>query len=81
MKLREEDVQQHRAEDGAETGTGTQGYRLSEGHAEVAHRQSEGQAAHTPEHAEEDGHPDVERLVGGEQLTEGVPCRHGQQSP
>ena len=79
VELREEDVEQHGAENRAETSTGAEGYRLSEGHAEVAHGESERQAAHTPQHAEEDGHPDVERLLGGEQLTKAVPCRYCQQ--
>ena len=38
----EESVDEYRSHDGAQSGTGAQGDRLSEGYTEVAHRQTEG---------------------------------------
>ena len=75
----EEDVEQHRSHDGAQSGTGAKGDALSESDSKVTHGESEGKASDTPKHTEEHGHRDVERIVGREQLAKGVPARHGEQ--
>ena len=79
IELGEEHIEQHGAEDGAQTGTGAEGNALAEGHTEVTHGEAEREAAHAPEDAEEDGHPDIERLIGAEQLAEAMTRGHGEQ--
>ena len=79
VELGEEDVEQHRAHDCPEAGARAERYALPQGHAQVAHGKAKGEPANAPEHAEEDGHPDVERSLGREQFSKAMACRDGQQ--
>ena len=53
-----------------ESGTCAKGYALTQSYSEITHREAEGESANTPQHTEDDGHEDVERVVGREQFSE-----------
>ena len=79
VEFGKEDVEQHRSHDGAQSGAGAEGYRLSQRHTQVAHRKAERQSANAPEHAKEDGHPHIERRSLGKQSEERLTFRNSQQ--
>lgn len=77
--LGEEDVEKDGAHDGAQTGTRAKGNGLAEGYAQVAHGEAEGEASHTPEGSEEDGHANVEAIIGRKQFAQAMTFGHGQK--
>ena len=76
----EERIDEHRSHDGAQSGTGAQGDRLSEGYAEVAHGQTEGKSAYSPKYSEKHSHGHMETVGTGQQLYKTMTGRHGQLS-
>ena len=70
-----------RSEDPSEAGAESEADALAEGYAEIAHPETESQASHTPEGAEEDGEPCRLRVCSheGEKVSQSMSLRNREK--